>query len=240
MTLHRFHCPGLLAGPNQLPAEESRHAATVLRLRTGDSVELFDGAGTVGNGVVAEVSRGVVTVQLGEVRQWPFDCRHRLTLAVAMSKAHRQGYLVEKCTELGVAAIWPILAARSVTHPGEAAVEKWARRALEAAKQSGRAWIPDIAQVMPFTEAVNRIGEFDVALFADAGSNAVSILHVLDEHSLATKIIAFVGPEGGWTDEERRTARERGMFSISLSPTVLRAETAAVAACAVIAAKGQT
>jgi|CXWL01.1.fsa_nt_gi 16S rRNA (uracil1498-N3)-methyltransferase len=236
MPSHRFYCPSLSIGVNELPPDEAHHAATVIRSRAGDCVELFDGRGVVASGMIEQVSRRGVSVRVEQTQTLPFELRHRLTLAVAMSKAHRQGYLVEKCTELGVAAIWPILAARSVTKPGEAAVEKWSRRAIEAAKQSGRAWVPAMAPVMAFGEALSRAKQFHVALFTSLDNQATSILRVVESHPSATELVAFVGPEGGWTDEERRAALDAGLIPVSLSPTVLRAETAAVAVCAALAA----
>lgn len=261
MSLHRFHCPGLSEGINNLPSEEAHHAASVLRMTQGQALELFDGQGKAARGTIERITRREVEVRVEPVRSIPFEFRYRLTLAVAMSKAHRQGYLVEKCTELGVAAIWPIIAERSVTKPGEAAVEKWSRRAVEAAKQSGRAWVPEIAPVAPFVDALARAGEFPLALFCDLTTDAKPIQSAIGNwqsevpkianrqsatHPAASPIanrqskidnslIAFVGPEGGWTDDERRAARDAGLTSVTLSPTILRAETAAVALCAFVA-----
>lgn len=213
-----------------------------MRLKAGDAVELFDGRGHVAEGVIETTSKRAVTVSVEATQLQPFELRHQLTLAVAMSKAHRQGYLVEKCTELGVAAIWPIIAERSVTKPGETAVEKWSRRAIEAAKQSGRAWVPTIAAVIPFAEAVLGISGFSAAFFCDLNSDSIPFQAVMTQFDnrqpkIDNPIIAFVGPEGGWTDEERQAARNAGMTSVCLSPTILRAETAAVALCAVVAAQ---
>jgi 16S rRNA (uracil1498-N3)-methyltransferase len=251
MPPHRFYCPSLAVGINELPADEAHHAATVMRSRAGDAVELFNGLGVVASGVVEQVARRGTSVRVERTHEVPFELRSRLTLAVAMSKAHRQGYLVEKCTELGVSAIWPVIAARSVTQPGEAAVEKWSRRAVEAAKQSGRAWVPIVAPVVSFADALSRAREFPVALFCDLGAQAVSVRSALGgtgfrvpgigDRGLGTgawdaSMIAFVGPEGGWTDEERRAANDAGLISVMLSPTILRAETAAVAMCAAVAA----
>lgn len=238
MPAGRFYCPNLLPGLVQLLPEEARHAIRVLRLRTGDSVTLFDGSGAVADGIIEQASRGSVGVRVGQVQTEGFELRHHLTIAVAMAKAHRQGFLIEKCTELGVGAIWPILAGRSVTQPGEAAVEKWSRRAIEAAKQSDRAWVPFIAPVSPFPQAVARAGEFDLSLFCDMDPSVQAVVTVLGSAKSAARILAFVGPEGGWTEEEREQARMRKLTFVSLSPTILRAETAAVAMAANVAALG--
>ncbi len=241
MPSHRFYCPSLAVGISELPADEARHAVTVMRCRAGDAVELFNGKGLAASGIIHQVSKRTVAVRVAQTDEVQFEFRLRLTLAVAMSKAHRQGYLVEKCTELGVAAIWPIIAARSVTQPGDAAVEKWSRRAIEAAKQSGRAWVPTIAPVVPFAQSHNRTSEFRLALFCDLTAESVPIHAAISQidnrqSPIDNSIIAFVGPEGGWTEEERRAAGDAGLMSVLLAPTILRAETAAVAICAAVAA----
>jgi 16S rRNA (uracil1498-N3)-methyltransferase len=149
-----------------------------------------------------------------------------------MAKTHRQGYLIEKCTELGVAAIWPIVAERSVTRPSEVAVEKWSRRAIEAAKQAERAWTPFVANPVNFAEAVLRVGEFAVAAIADPDERAVAFQSLLMSQRTGSAILVFVGPEGGWSEAERNMAFSNGITTVRLAPTVLRVETAAIAVCA--------
>ena len=128
MQQPRLYCPDLCPGTLELPPEESRHLVSSLRASPGSEVVLFDGAGGEAAGVLQRVDRRRAQVVVGRVTRRPFELAHRLTLAVAMGRAHRQGYLVEKCTELGVAAIWPIVAARSVARPDKDAVARWSRR----------------------------------------------------------------------------------------------------------------
>jgi len=232
---HRFFSPIIKLGLNQLSEEESRHACGPLRLRCGDEVILFDGAGCEGRGVVERANHRSLGVNVATIQARPFEAVYRVTLAVAMAKAHRQGYLIEKCTELGAAGFWPILAERSVTRPGEAAVDKWSRRAIEAAKQAGRAWVPVIAQPMKFSEAVERSGEFAAAAITDPDDGAVAFQSLLAAQPRGGSILVFIGPEGGWSEAEIAAARCSGIVSTRLAPTVLRAETAAVAVCAAVA-----
>jgi len=234
MPPHRFFCPHLDLGLNQLPEEESHHAFTSLRLHRGDEVVLFDGVGREGFGVVERIARRSLHVRVPTIHERPFEAAYRITLAVAMAKAHRQGYLIEKCTELGVAAIWPIVAERSVTRPGEAAVDKWSRRAIEAAKQAERAWMPVVARPMKFAEAVVRVGEFTAAVIADPDESAIAFQSLLIAQRPGSAVLVFVGPEGGWSEAERSISRANGIKTIRLAPTVLRAETAAVAVCAAV------
>jgi 16S rRNA (uracil1498-N3)-methyltransferase len=196
---------------------------------------VFDGLGGEAIGTVTQAGKRKVLVQIGEIHRHAFDAAYRLTLAVAMGKAHRQAYLVEKCTELGVAGIWPIISERSVTRPGEAAVEKWARRAIEAAKQCGRRWVPVIEPPQRFEDVLKQAVEFDRRLVAEVGPGSRPLLETLAELAPGASMFALIGPEGGWSPREQAMARSAGLAPVSLSPTVLRTETAAVAVCAAVA-----
>lgn len=235
MSLRRLYCPDLNEGLNPLPPEESHHAIASLRAQRGDEFTVFDGRGREASARVERVSRKQVHVVAERITERPFDLRHRITLAVAMTKAHRQGYLIEKCTELGVAAFWPILAERSIVRPASAAVDKWSRRAVEAAKQSGRAWVPTIEDPQTLAQALARINEFSAAAIADPDSSAATITVFLENHVEGSTLLIFVGPEGGWSQDECRAAKNAGVTPVRLSPTVLRSETAAVTVCAAAA-----
>jgi 16S rRNA (uracil1498-N3)-methyltransferase len=152
-----------------------------------------------------------------------------------MAKQHRHDYLIEKCTELGAAAIWPIIAERSVTRPRDFAVQKWSRRAIEAAKQAHRAWVPTIAAAQPLDAALARASEFDAAFLADPALDGTPLDQALATLPAAGSMLVLVGPEGGWSPPELEQARHSGIRTVSLSPTVLRTETAAVAVCAAVA-----
>lgn len=169
MRACRLFYPALSEGSVLVPREESHHAIAVLRAKPGQEVILFDGAGREAAGLIVRIDRRRLRVDVTRVEERPFELSHKITLAVAMTRAHRQGYLIEKCTELGVAAIWPVLAARSVSKPDAPAVDRWNRRAIEAAKQSGRSWIPQIAPPQPFAAIVERIGDFDASTLAPPG-----------------------------------------------------------------------
>lgn len=235
MRSHRLYCPELREPTVALSPEESHHAATALRLSAGDDVILFNGAGTEANGLITRVTRKRVDVEVSRVKQVPFELTCRLTLGVAMGRAHRQGYLVEKCTELGVAAIWPLIAERSTVRPGAAAVTRWTRRAIEAAKQSQRAWVPVIEAPATVKATIARAAGFDVKAIADVGAAAIAFPTLLARNRHARSMLILVGPEGGWSDAERRQAVGAGLLETGLGPTILRSETAAVAACAGVA-----
>lgn len=221
-----------------LSPEESHHAIASLRAKVGHEVGLFDGAGGEGTGVIVGIERRCVFVDVTQVTHRPFELRHRITLAVATIRTHRQGYLIEKCTELGVAAIWPIAAERNVSRPDADAAEKWARRAIEAAKQSNRSWVPAISPPRTFWECLERVGDFDASSITHAHSTLLPFGTFLSTQPDGASVLVWIGPEGGWSDTERGLAVEAGAVATTLGPTVLRTETAAVAVCAAAAMQG--
>lgn len=209
-----------------------------LRAKVGHEVILFDGVGGEGVGLIVRIERRRVYVDVTQVTHRPFELRHRITLAVAMTKTHRQGYLIEKSTELGVAAIWPIIADRSVSRPDAAAVERWSRRAIEAAKQSNRSWVPTITAPRTFSECLKRLGDFNASSITHADSALVPFNTFLSAQIDGASLLVWVGPEGGWSDIERDLAVKAGAVPTTLGPMVLRTETAAVAVCAAAAMHG--
>ncbi len=239
MRVCRLFCPELSPGENLLSEEESHHAVHVLRLRAGDAVQLFDGAGRVGQAIVGDIRRNRLTVAAQEITIAPYDVRCRITLAVAIVKAHRQAYLVEKCTELGVAAFQPLITERSVVRPAEAAVDRWLRRAVEAAKQAKRAWVPVVEPPRTLEQVLARVDRTERLVVTEPDSSAPSFSEVLSAHPSASRLVVFVGPEGGWSATELERLHAAGAVGANLAPTVLRTETAAVAVCAAAALLGR-
>ena len=235
MNSIRLFCPNLAVGTNTVTADEAHHAAVVLRARDGAAATLFDGAGGEAAGTIVHVSKRELRVEVARVDQRPFDAAYRITLAVAMGKTHRQSYLIEKCTELSVAAIWPIYAERSVARPKASAVGKWTRRAVEAAKQSRSAWVPTIAPPQEFGASLQRAKEFDASCVTDVDASLPPFSTFLVKQAIGSRLLVWVGPEGGWSESERQAATGVGAIRARLAPTVLRTETAAVAVCAAAA-----
>jgi len=230
----RFYCPELSIGIVSLPPEEVHHGLTVLRIHKGDVVTLFNGTGTEADGSVIEVSRKSAQVRVEALRMREFEFSTRLTLAVAMIRGHRQDYMIEKCTELGVFAFQPLTTHRGIVKSTGGAVDKWRRRAIEAAKQSKRAWVPMIHEPASLHEALSRVHDFEFAAVGDPGPTATPLSSALAAKNTDPAIV-FIGPEGGWTNEERAMFAASSIQCVGLSPTVLRTETAAIAASAIVA-----
>ena len=109
------------------------------------------------------------------------------------------------------------------------------RKAIEAAKQSRRAWLSDIAAAQDFESVVGRFGEFDAAFMAQSGSGSVSFLTALGALPESSRVLVLIGPEGGWSDPELQRAQAGRAIACTLGPTILRTETAAASVCAIAA-----
>lgn len=245
----RLFCPELAPGERELSESDARHAFGSRRLRPGDIVELFDGRGRHARGVLltdggehfrgGENRRrrpgGTFTVRVGPVYETAPPTR-TLTLVVAGCKGPRLQWLVEKCTELGVTRLVFADFARSVVHVGAGHLERLHRKAVEACKQCGRLWLPEMVRAGRVREAVASLGTGRL-LVAHTGDRAVSAGRWFSENA-GRAATAVIGPEGGLTGQEVAALLAAGGQRISLGAHVLRVETAAVAAAAAWAAAG--
>lgn len=229
MTRRRFHAP-----PNAfndqtvtLGADEARHLRDVLRLKAGDEVYVFDGRGREFRCSIINTSRDAAELSIeAEVEPAKPESQLQLNLCVALLKGEKFDLVVQKATELGVRKVTPLITRYADIHlrdESDAAkrVSRWQRIALEAAKQSGRAFVPEISTPAQF-DSVTAEG-FGV-MFSERGGGA---LESLIEHA-PTHVTALVGSEGGWSDEEIESARARNFHVITLGGRILRAETAAI------------
>lgn len=222
-----------MPGPGEytLDRQESRHAVQVLRLRAGDGVIVFDGKGRYAEALITGNDKDAVVVRVDGVRTEE-HLPLMLTIATAIPKGKRWQILVEKCTELGVDRIIPMITERGVAK-GEGDIGKWRRWIIEAAKQSRRAWIPEITEPMPYSRAAALArDERSMLLLADASGDHPQ--EYRDRLRRVGKVLVMIGPEGGFTEAEINECRQAGGRAVRLSPFVLRIETAAAAVCALI------
>jgi 16S rRNA (uracil1498-N3)-methyltransferase len=237
--------PVFLVAPGELSADvvtlsgpEGHHAAAVRRLRAGERADVSDGAGTLAECTVVSVSRDTVVLSARSVHVVPSP-EPRITVVQALPKGDRAELAVELMTEVGVDAIVAWAAERSVTRwhgeRGSRALGKWRATAREAAKQSRRAWIPEVtgpATVAEVARLASEAATLTVALEADAAA-PLSTLALPDSGS----IVLVVGPEGGISPAERASLAEAGAVAARLGPTVLRTSTAGAAAAAILLAR---
>jgi len=235
MARRRFFVDAVRNGQASIEGEEAKHLTRVLRVERGEMYEISDNAGGVFLAEVLLAHKGEVVFDVVEpVALKP--ARLRMTLFAALFKFDHFEWMVEKATELGVDRIVPVIAVRSERGLDQAAVkrvERWRRIAMEASQQSRRDFLPEVELPVRLAEAVGRGGE-GVRLLLDEESES-PVLGVVKGQALADISLAL-GPEGGWTAEERAIFRESGWLGVSLGSRILRAETAGIAGLAVLSA----
>ncbi len=233
--MHRFYLPDAPAGEAcfecALSADEAQHAGRVLRLRTGDEVECFDGQGHAWRCALRfEGARAAVRA----LEPLPSnESPVRITLYQGLPKLDKLDLIVQKATELGAWRVVPVGMARSVARvdgrDAERKRERWQRIAMEAAKQCGRARVPEVAVPMSFAQAASDM----------AGRELMLMPYELHQGRVLSAIAPgardigiLIGPEGGIAPEEAQAAQASGALPVTLGPRILRTETAAIAALA--------
>ena len=228
--MRRLYLPGLAAGEMTVDGPRFHYLARVLRLAPGAEVTLFDGSGREAHATVTAVT-GEHLVLAVEPPQAVAIPSSTVTLVVALLKGEKMDWVIQKTTELGVDVIAPVVAARAVVkleaHRRDSRNQRWHRIAAEAARQCGRADVPSIVLPAAVEHAFESVaGDWRGFLDPDGEPLDLGALPPAGAWAVA------VGPEGGWSDEERAAALRSGWKPISLGPRVLRAETAAIAVVA--------
>ncbi|MBI3332732.1 MAG: 16S rRNA (uracil(1498)-N(3))-methyltransferase [Candidatus Omnitrophica bacterium] len=239
-TVPRIRCylpkGGWDRSPVRIAGREAHHLLHVLRVTPGFKVTCFDGEGNEAEGVVAEVTRRDLLLRLkgkgrASVSGW------QITLGVAIPQGGKLDQIVNEATQLGVSRIIPLSTARGVVKVSAEALGRklahWTRIAVEAGKQSGVSRLPAIDPVTSWSGLIRSISGYDLALIAAIEGPHEEIRALLSRGSART-ILLLIGPEGDFTPEEIRQAVQAGAHRVSLGETVLRCETAAVAAVSIL------
>jgi 16S rRNA (uracil1498-N3)-methyltransferase len=233
MTRRRWIADEVSGDRAVLLGEHADHLARVLRARIGQEFDIATGA-AVCRGRITSVTNNRVEFELGE--EVSGAGLSEIILVLAIFKFDRMEWAIEKCTELGVSRIVPVISRRTETHLAAAStkrVERWQRIARQAAEQSRRAAPPEIAVPMKVSEVLSFPGALRIVL---AESEERTLLRDAVKADAADHgVVLAVGPEGGWTEGELQSFQQAGWISASLGNTILRAETAAMAATAVVA-----
>jgi 16S rRNA (uracil1498-N3)-methyltransferase len=234
MTRRRWIADQISGDTAALVGEHAQHLSRVLRAQVGQEFDVAAG-GSVRVGKITSISEDRVEFALGAVS----DVRvaARVTLVLAIFKFDRMEWAIEKCTEIGVARIVPVVAQRTDAHLAAAAVkrqERWERLVRQAAEQSRRVGVPEVASPV-------KLKDLDRALLVDSNVSAVRVVLAETESEVRLRDVLLsshheatlaIGPEGGWTEEELQWFRQAGWATASLGDTILRAETAAIVATA--------
>lgn len=242
--MHRFFLPPELTKGDTvtLSQADARHAVQVLRLRAGDAVTILDGAGTELECELAEARPGAASARVLRRRLHP-EPAFRVTLAQGIARGPVMEAVLKHAVELGCAAVAPLAAERSVSRPSEAEAkrERWDGIVLEAMKQSGSPWRTGL---LPLTSAgawARNPGAFDRILLCSLDPGAVPIWEAVRRRSAVEPPVrtaaVLVGPEGDFSPAEQAAFIAAGAVPVRLGPWVLRVETAALAALALVSSE---
>ena len=228
--MRRFFCDNIAGNTATISGDDAHHIFRVLRMQPGDALSLCDGVGFEYGAVITSVSADAVVCILGDRQKSEVESPVRITLFQCLPKAGKMETIVQKCTELGVFAVVPVVSARCVVVPNkdfEKKRERYNRVALEAAKQSRRGMIPT---VLPLTELKKiDVKAFDLFLVAYEDENTVSLKQALRVANSPARIALLIGPEGGLEAGEVEQLVKAGAKSVSLGKRILRTETAGLA-----------
>jgi 16S rRNA (uracil1498-N3)-methyltransferase len=241
MRLTRVHVEGPLASGRRITLEgnAASHVTRVLRLRVGAALVVFDGNGGEYEASIDKAHGGAVTVAIGQHRAIERESPLALTLAQGISRGERMDLVVQKATELGVTQLVPVLTERSVVRltaqQSDRKVNHWRAIAIAACEQCGRNRPPSVAAPLALAaflqgEVSAGAGSRTLLLLSPEGTAALEVVR----RAQANAVSVLVGPEGGLTDEEQQAALAAGFKALRLGPRVLRTETAALAALALL------
>ena len=236
--MHRFYISPENWNPDSLSLSgaETHHARDVLRMKRGDRAVLFNGRGREITAEIVDLSGDEVHLRrLQETETPPLRCR--ITLGQAIPKGKNMDLIVQKAVEIGAAEIAPLISERTIVDLGPKEAEqkkaKWQQIAIEAAKQCGQNWLPQLHAPRKLKEFFSHAGGFDLRLIGSLQPDAIHLKKILadytDQHRDRPRdVLMLVGPEGDFTPAELALARTNGCLPITLGPIILRVETAAI------------
>ena len=249
--MHTFYVP-----PSQINADtatitgsEQHHLRNVLRITPGEIIRIIDGQGNVYTAEILDTPTNRSSSQV-QIRTHEFHATPALTLTLfqGLPKNDKMELILQKTTELGITQIVPLNSERSLQKPSQSRYERWHRVVISATKQCKRAWLPELCNTQQFEVSLAQLEKFSLCLLLSphteqaATSSSTEVQHiktVLRATAHTTAIALFVGPEGGFSDQEIAAAIRSGCIPVTLGTNILRTETAAIAAVAVTAYESQ-
>jgi 16S rRNA (uracil1498-N3)-methyltransferase len=236
--MHRFYISPENWNPDalSLSGAEAHHVRDVLRMKRGDRAVLFNGRGREITAEIVDLSGDEVRLRrLQETETPPLRCR--ITLGQAIPKGKNMDLIVQKAVEIGAAEIAPLISERTIVDLGPKEAEhkrtKWQQIAIEAAKQCGQNWLPQVHAPRKLKDFFSHAGSFDLRLIGSLQPDAIHLKKILadysDQHRDRPKnVLMLVGPEGDFTPAELALAKTNSCLPITLGPIILRVETAAI------------
>jgi 16S rRNA (uracil1498-N3)-methyltransferase len=229
--VHRFFLPEPPEGSIvRITGEDANHMGYALRMKPGEQVVLTCG----GNDyycTITDLTRNCVTAIIDREEVSRSEPALKLTLYQSMPKGEKMELIIQKTTEIGISKIVPFISERTIVRPASLSMrtERWQKIALAAAKQSGRAAVPSIVDILRFEDILGEFGYYDTVMFCnETGGGKIS----LPEGAVNAALI--VGCEGGFSARERIEIEKAGARSVTLGPRILRAETAPMVAASII------
>ena len=222
-----------------ITGSDAVHIAQVLRYKRGDIITLFDGIGTEYKAKILELSPSRVQVSILHRRIIDKEPSIHITIAQGFLKEKKMDTVVRQLSEIGVCRWVPFQGSRSVVRLNAKRLdirrERWEKIAIEAAKQCGRNQLMSIEPVVSFSQVLDRYAKFDqrIIFWEKETSGLKKVLSKANFQS-GSKIVILLGPEGGFAPQEIQDAKDKGFVTAGLGPRILRAETAAVVACALV------
>jgi 16S rRNA (uracil1498-N3)-methyltransferase len=239
--MHRFFVSRECLQAKQVifTGRQAHQIRNVLRIKSGDHVVVLDNTGCEYTVILTKVGRQDVAGEVISRQQVQAEPNTQITLYQSLLAREKFEWVLQKCTEVGVTSFVPIVTERSIVRRQDAItprkLSRWQDIITEAAEQSGRGRIPQLDAPVNFVDAVSRFGDFDLCLIGTLGTTGSSVRDILRTGNTEPAAVAlFIGPEGGFTDKELQLAEANGIKPVSLGHRVLRTETAAVVASAVI------
>jgi 16S rRNA (uracil1498-N3)-methyltransferase len=236
--MHRFYVSPEDWNPDalRLSGAEAHHARDVLRMNRGDRAGLFNGRGREITGEIVDLTGDEVRLRrLQETETPPLRCR--ITLGQAIPKGKNMDLIVQKAVEIGAAEISPLISERTIVDLGPKEAEqkqtKWQQIAIEAAKQCGQNWLPQVHAPRKLKDFFSHAGSFDLRLIGSLQPDAIYLKKILADYTeqhgdRPRNVLMLVGPEGDFTPAELALAKTNGCLPITLGPIILRVETAAI------------
>lgn len=238
--MHRFFVPPNSIHNNRIVLRGTmvHQIRDVLRMKPGDRIILLDNSGYAHQTELVTIDRDTVRARIVEKWKLETEPMARVTLYQGLLKGQKFDWVLQKGTEIGISAFVPVLAARCVIgnleDVSDARIERWERIIVEAAEQAGRAALPHLSSPLMFAHACERAMQSGLTLIPWEGERNRSLREALQAIPKSKEISVFIGPEGGFTEEEIDAAQKRGLMAVSLGPRILRAETAGLVTASAI------
>jgi len=226
------------SGKAMIKGPDARHLKTILRVKPGDEIFLFDGQGWDYRAQIVEATSLGISVSVLDRLRSVSESAVSIAIGQAVLKGRKMDRIVRQLTELGVATFFPFLADRSVSRPDAKSLaskrKRWQSIAQEALKQCGRFRPPDIAPAVPFEAMLEAARSYDTKILFDCAQAEEKPPSALTSNNPTGSVVGLVGPEGGFSDEEIVMAGRFGFVREAVGPRILEADTAAVVCAAIL------